>query len=316
VGRETPLTLVERIIRMHAAQGSALHENGAAEILAFLKTVASREGVSVESLVEQDEEVILLGAPQGGPRPIEPFWRKLFVCKQADGAPSTLASPAARDPEVVASVAPPTLAGVAVNTARATHLAPPLPKVRRTGDEPFHRGGGALGFTIKNFWAWSSSDLMSNALRGRVAEFLVAQALGVADGVRSEWDAWDLTSKRGTTVEVKSAAYIQTWAQRGPSTPAFDIGTKRGWSATTNVMELERRRQASVYVFAILAHRDRMTADPLDVDQWEFYVLPSKVLDARMPTQKSIRLTTLATCGAQQCRFEDLAEAVERAAAP
>ncbi len=192
-------------------------------------------------------------------------------------------------------------------------LAPPLVKCKRSGGESFRRHGAALAYSLKDFWAWSSSDLMSNALRGRVAEFLVAQALGIAGEVRNEWDSWDLTSRTGATVEVKSTAYIQTWAQRGPSTLMFDIGTKRGWNAATNLMELERRRQASVYVFAILDHRERLTVDPLDVDQWKFYVLASRVLDAKVPSQKSIRLTTLLKLGAQLCSFEDLAEMVERA---
>jgi hypothetical protein len=200
------------------------------------------------------------------------------------------------------------------NAKPVESLSPALEPRRRAGQEPFRRHGAGLTFTILDFWAWSSSDLMSNALRGRVAEFLVAQALGVAQGVRNEWDAWDLTSKSGAKIEVKSSAYIQTWAQRGVSTPTFDIGMTREWSAKTNVMEAVARRQASVYVFALLAHRDRVAAEPLDVDQWEFYVLPTRTLDAELPTQKSVRLPTLLKVGARQTRFEDLAEVIERAA--
>ena len=191
-------------------------------------------------------------------------------------------------------------------------LAPPLVKRRQSGKERFRRHGATLPFSVQDFWAWSSSDLMSNALRGRVAEFLVAQALGVAGEVRNEWDAWDLTSKQGSTIEVKSAAYVQTWAQRGPSTPSFDIATKCGWSEATNKMEPDRKRQAAIYVFALHAHRDRLTVDPLDVDQWEFYVLGSRVLDARVPSQKSIGLPALLKLGARPCGFEDLAAAVEK----
>jgi hypothetical protein len=202
---------------------------------------------------------------------------------------------------------------MAKSDAPQPRLNPPLVKCRRSGEEPFRRSGATLPFTIQDFWAWSSSDLMSNALRGRVAEFLVAQALGVAGDVRNEWDSWDLTSRQGTSIEVKAAAYIQTWAQRLLSVPVFDIAAKRGWSAETNIMAAEKKRQATIYVFALLAHRDRLTADPLHVEQWEFYVLPSQVLDAEVPMQKSIRLTTLLKFGAQQCRFEDLAEMVERA---
>jgi hypothetical protein len=57
---------------------------------------------------------------------------------------------------------------------------------RKTGGERFRCGSEPLPFDLLSFWQWSASDLTSNALRGRVAEFLVAQALGVADGVRAE----------------------------------------------------------------------------------------------------------------------------------
>ena len=90
-------------------------------------------------------------------------------------------------------------------------------KEPKTGSESFHDDGRALGVSLLQFWQWSASDLLSNATRGRLAEYLVARDLGVADGIRSEWIAHDLTSKIGTKIEVKSAAYVQTWIQRRAS---------------------------------------------------------------------------------------------------
>jgi hypothetical protein len=81
----------------------------------------------------------------------------------------------------------------------------------KTGSEPLHADGEALPFMLLNFWQWSCSDLVSNATRGRLAEFIVARALAVPAGVRDEWSPWDLTTPEGITVEVKSAAYIQSW---------------------------------------------------------------------------------------------------------
>ncbi len=44
-----------------------------------------------------------------------------------------------------------------------------------------------------------------HATRGRLAEFIVANALSVpSDGVRDEWRAYDLKTPDGVTVEVKS----------------------------------------------------------------------------------------------------------------
>jgi hypothetical protein len=128
---------------------------------------------------------------------------------------------------------------------------------RRSGDEPLHSNGDSLGITLLDFWRWSSSDLVSNATRGVLAEFIVAHALGIAlDGVRNEWDAFDLITYEGITVEVKSAAFIQSWAQRSLSTIVFRVPKTRAWSADTNVQAKESRRQAQIYVFALLAQKD------------------------------------------------------------
>lgn len=201
-----------------------------------------------------------------------------------------------------------------MSTSPLLPLVPPLPQNRRNGDEPFHDVGRTLGFTVGDFWSWSSSDLLSNALRGRVAEFLVARALGIDDGVRNEWDAFDLTSKTGVTIEVKSSAYVQSWAQRGPSRPSFGIAPTLAWSAETNEYSGAARRQAQVYVFALLHHEDRNTVDPLDVSQWEFFVVPTALLDQRMPGQRTIGLAGLLGLMPRRCRFDGLAEAVDEAA--
>lgn len=62
------------------------------------------------------------------------------------------------------------------------------------------------------FWRWSASDLVSNTMRGVLAEYIVALAMGIdtEEGVRREWDAYGLVLGDGTKVEVKSAAYIQS----------------------------------------------------------------------------------------------------------
>jgi hypothetical protein len=52
-------------------------------------------------------------------------------------------------------------------------------------------------------------------------------------------------------------------------------------------------RSPSGHVFALLAHTDKATVDPLDLDQWVFYVLPTAVLDGHTRSQHSITLRTL-----------------------
>lgn len=165
--------------------------------------------------------------------------------------------------------------------------------VRKSGDEEFHRAGAGIGAPLVDFWRWAASDLLSNAMRGVVAEYVVGLALGCADRTRREWDAADLLTHDGVRVEVKSAAYLQTWAQAKLSPISFDIRATFGWDATTNIVTDVRVRQSDVYVFALLHHQDKATVDPLDLDQWTFHVLATKRLDDEVPNQQRVGLARL-----------------------
>jgi len=67
--------------------------------------------------------------------------------------------------------------------------------------------GNSINVSLLNFWQWSDSDLLSNALRGRLAEFIVATAIGVdLNKPRNEWVEYDLLTPEGVNIEIKSAA--------------------------------------------------------------------------------------------------------------
>ena|ERR1017187_441992 len=189
---------------------------------------------------------------------------------------------------------------------------PPLVAQRKNGIEGFRCEGRDAGFDLLSFWQWSVSDLVSNATRGVLAEYIVAQALGVAKEVRSEWDAFDLRTKSGLKVEVKSAAYVQSWFQRGLSSIVFRVGPRRPWDSATNVLGTESKWQADVYVFALLAHQDKSTVDPMNLDQWEFYVIDVSVLESRQRSQHSITLKSLRSLCPAAVQFAGLAEAIVR----
>lgn len=164
----------------------------------------------------------------------------------------------------------------------------------KKGDERFHLNGQQTPFTVLNFWKWSTSDLLSNATRGILAEFIVATALNIQTDIpRDEWAAWDLTTPEGYKVEVKSSAYLQSWSQRELSKIFFNVPKTLAWDPISNLQAKVSKRQAQVYVFAVLAHQDKTTVDPLDISQWEFYVLPTTILNERKRSQHSITLPSL-----------------------
>lgn len=170
---------------------------------------------------------------------------------------------------------------------------PQLQVAQRNAIQPFTKNGNSLGFTLMDFWKWSSSDLVSNTTRGIVAEFLVAKALGMdTGGVRDEWDPVDL-KYRGIGIQVKSAAYLQSWGQEKHSTISFTTKPTIKWDPVTNKYEQEATWHADVWVFALLAHKDKSSVDPMKIEQWEFYVVPTNTLKARKRSQHSIVLQSL-----------------------
>jgi hypothetical protein len=200
--------------------------------------------------------------------------------------------------------------------SRPVYALPRLIPKRKEGNESFTNGSERLPFTLKDFWCWSTSDLLNNTTRGVLAEFLVAKALEVPTaGVREPWAAYDLITDEGIKIEVKSAAYLQSWAQKRPSTVLFNVRKTRAWDPETNELATDSVRQADVYVFALLSHgrqdsNAKETLDPLDVAHWSFYVLPSSALNSRTRSQQSITLKSLTALSNGPVSFAGLNAAV------
>lgn len=184
---------------------------------------------------------------------------------------------------------------------------------RRTGSERFIAGDRDLGWSLLDFWQWSGSDLVANTSRGVVAEYLVGLALGCdMTLVRDPWAPFDLCfAAGGTTVEVKSAAYLQTWHQRRLSTISFMARATHAWEADSGSYASLAKRQADVYVFALLAHRDKASLNPMDASQWEFYVVGSTLLNERMRTRRTTGLSTVQRLAGAAVGYADLRAAVE-----
>jgi hypothetical protein len=183
---------------------------------------------------------------------------------------------------------------------------------RKTGEERFTAKGRQLEHKLFGFWQWACSDLSSNTMRGVLAEYIVACELGITTNTRLEWDAYDLKTKDGVKLEVKSASYLQTWTQSKISAISFDIAPTKGWTASTNEYSSEIKRQADVYVFCLLHHQEKSTLNPLDLDQWTFYLLPASVLNAKIPSQKKIGLSALLKLNPLQVSFGEIEMAIRK----
>lgn len=169
-----------------------------------------------------------------------------------------------------------------------------IPPLIKTGDEPLTFHDESLNFKLLDFWRWSVSDILSNATRGRLAEFIIATATNIdIKQVRDEWGPYDLLTPNGIKLEIKSAAYLQSWQQSIYSTISFSTKLARHWDYLTNKRADIPQRHADVYVFCLLKHEDKLTVNPLNLNHWDFYVLATHELNNYTRSQHSITLKSL-----------------------
>lgn len=189
-----------------------------------------------------------------------------------------------------------------------------------SGNENFWFDGMPLSHLVCDFWAWSSSDLLKGTLRGSLAEFIVATAIGEdISQAHEDRDAWDLEMPMGDgagscKIEVKSSAYINAGAKKELSNISFRIGLSRRSELGEKVLEEDQARRASnVYVFCLYACKDRSAANPLILDEWTFFVIPTATLDWACPRQSTITLKSLKRLRVAQVDYGNLAPAIEAA---
>jgi hypothetical protein len=136
------------------------------------------------------------------------------------------------------------------------------------GDETF--------FTIGQFWKWAFSDLLLNTIRGVLAEFIVGKILGAKmDYAKNDWDPNDIVLEDGTTIEVKSSAYIQTWKQKTLS--KINFGGLKSKNAIDTLKE-EDDYNSQYYIFCVFNAKNDEDYKPFDLSLWEFRILPRHTL--------------------------------------
>ena len=86
-------------------------------------------------------------------------------------------------------------------------------------------------------------------------------------------------TKDGVKVEIESAAFLQSWHQRKLSAVTFRTPKTRRWNPEANTQDSVSTRHADVYVFALLAHKENPTVDPVlcQNSAGSSYVLSAKI---------------------------------------
>lgn len=185
------------------------------------------------------------------------------------------------------------------------------------GSDCFIYNGGEV-CSVLDMWRYSYSHLLGQY--ARIAEFIVAKSLGIekAENV-GYWTAYDMTY-RGMRIEVKETSYIHPWNEKNISTKrTFSIAPSKNAYWDSGVDEGEKSvfsRQSDVYVFCINEHKEINSADPLNLDVWSFYVIPTAKINEYAENngnsnQKTISMGAVRRLASHSVRFGELMNEVD-----
>ena len=169
------------------------------------------------------------------------------------------------------------------------------------GNEKFICNGSELDITVLDFWRFTYSDLNSDP-RDYLAEFLVSKALGIDTPYNKEaWTLFDILYG-STRVEVKCTGYFQTWRTDNKVSQNRYYSIKPAHDKVKNTFE----RQNDIYVFCLLLGNTREEANPLNLNNWEFYIVPTSVINKECKEANTIRLGKIKKMGYKALGFYDI----------
>ena len=120
-----------------------------------------------------------------------------------------------------------------------------------------------------------------------IAEFLVAKALGlVVPQNCNGWTLWDILYN-GVKIEIKSTAYYHSWRSDGKVSNRRSFGITKAYSKYQDSTS-EYKRQNDIYIFCLNTGNTKEESNPLHLENWQFYVVPTKVIDKKCKDNKTI----------------------------
>lgn len=157
-----------------------------------------------------------------------------------------------------------------------------------SGKEEFTFQNEKTGLSIQEYWQWLYSDIYD--LQDTIAEYIVAKALE-KDGPDNtgSWTLYDI-AYREKRIEVKETSYYHSWqTDEEPKSKVRSFGITKAYSKyQDNTSKLER--QNDVYVFCLNTGETKSDSNPLQLEHWEFYVIPTLVINEKCGEQKTISL--------------------------
>ena len=156
------------------------------------------------------------------------------------------------------------------------------------GTENFTDKGTPIGLSIKDFWQFQYSNLWD--MQEYIAEFLVAKALGFNTPQNCNgWTLWDISYKN-KRIEIKTTAYYHSWRNDGKVSLQRVFGITKAYSKYKDPTS-EYKRQNDIYIFCLNLGNTKEESNPLHLENWQFYIVPTKIINERCKDNKTVSLS-------------------------
>jgi hypothetical protein len=180
------------------------------------------------------------------------------------------------------------------------------------GKEAFVFNGEAVNFDFLDFWRFHYSNIYD--LQDKIAEFIVSKALGVNEAQNDQyWTLWDV-SYRDKRIEVKETSYYHSFNQKGKVSKqrVFGITKANGTYDPAKSGNSEFCRQNDVYVFCLNTGDTREASNPLNLNNWEFYIVPTAVINEKCGNNKTISLGRIKGLGFSAKRYDEIRAEIDK----
>ncbi len=157
-----------------------------------------------------------------------------------------------------------------------------------TGKEKFIFKSVPTELNMLELWQWKYSDIYD--IQNVIAEYIIEKALGIERSQNvGSWTLFDI-EYRSKRIEVKETAYYHSWQE-----PGDKISMQRAFGVTKAYSKYKDatssfERQNDIYVFCLNVGFTREESNPLDLDNWEFYIVPTNIINKECGNNKTISL--------------------------
>ena len=177
-----------------------------------------------------------------------------------------------------------------------------------TGNEKFTSNGHELDFSMLDYWRYKYSQIYD--LQDTIAEFIVEKALGLEKSYNTDyWTLFDV-EYRNTRIEIKETSYYHAFNTDGNISKQRAFGITKAYSEYKNPDSVFER-QNDIYVFCLNIGNDKESSNPLKMENWEFYIVPTSIINEKCKDNKTISLGVVRELS-RKFAYEEIKEEIDR----